>query len=123
MAIQSVKVWSKDWVTNGTTTKEWRIYIRTTDNREGCIYFTGNPWHKKGEQEGRELTEQDWVDARTLGFWDKTWHTMYAQGDSDFQRQRYTNNKPSRCPDCGEIEGPRSGCGGGNCGANRPGAY
>lgn len=118
MAIKDVKVWSR----TDRGMLDSRIYVHTEDGREGCKYLTGNRWQKKGTIDGN-LTDEDWAEAQKLALWDNKWHTMYANGDQNWQRQDYERRAPRRCPDCGEIEGPRSGCGGGNCGANHPARY
>ena len=69
MAIKSVRIWR-----NAERT-ETRIYIHTTDNREGCKYLSGNPWHPKGELEG-QLTKAEYAEARALAIWDGKWHSV-----------------------------------------------
>ncbi len=70
MTIKDVKVWKNEEKT------EVRIYIHTTDGREGCKYLTGNRWHKKGSLEG-DLTAEEYAEAKRIAVWDRTWHTVY----------------------------------------------
>ena len=103
--IANVRVW-KDKA-------EARIYVRTTDKREGCLYLTGNRWHPRGSLDGN-LTEDDWKEARRIAVYDGKWHTVY---ESDLHGTIWgkpveTTKRPVRCPDCGGYDcGP-------NCNAN-----
>lgn len=100
MIIKDVKVWHGRHTKKG---QEARIYVHTTDGREGCLYLTGNlPWNAKGSKTGN-LTEAEWQRARDIAVWDKKWHTVYE------------NEMPTQtnCPDCG-------GDCGANCEANAP---
>lgn len=126
MAVKDVKVWTGSAFLNaeGKTITDTRIYVHMDDGREGCLYLTGNRYEKANTKTG-DLTAEEWKEARALSIWDNKWHTVYAKGErvSSYTGQTRSDNYQRRCPDCGEIEGPRSGCGGGNCGANRPGRY
>lgn len=70
MAIKDIKVWK-----NATKT-DTRIYVHTDDNREGCLYRTGNRWHQANSIDGN-LTEAEWDEARAIAVWDGVWHTIY----------------------------------------------
>lgn len=98
MAIKDVKVWSK---TVGSA-KDTRVYVHTTDNREGCWYVTGNRYEKKNTKAG-DLTADDWKEAEQMAVWDGSWHTVYAQGDQQWQRQasrsRAGHGQPNHCMD------------------------
>lgn len=82
MAIKSVKVWK-------SSKKEARIYVHTTDSREGCKYLSGNPWHAKGSIDGN-LTDEEWAEAKKLAVWEndsgnRVWHTVnVAPYDSNY---------------------------------------
>jgi hypothetical protein len=95
--IKDVKVWK-----NASKT-ETRIYVHTTDEREGVIYRTGNAWHAKNSVEGN-LTDDEWNAAKELAYYDNAWHTIYNDAKKTFTNGSFKSN---RCPDCG-----------GNCGAN-----
>src|SRR5690554_4729931 len=106
--IANVKIWKNDRKT------ETRIYVRTTDGREGCYYLTGNHWHKKGSYEG-QLTEAEWKEARRIAVWDGKWHTVFESQlhGTIFGKPINVSNRSTRCPDCGSYTcGP-------NCNSNR----
>lgn len=54
--------------------REARVYIKTRDGREGCLYATGNPWNKKGSREGK-VTAAEWKAAAALC--GENWRTIY----------------------------------------------
>jgi hypothetical protein len=97
--IADVRVWKNDKKT------ETRVYVHTTDNREACIYRTGNPWHAAGSIESK-LTADEFAAAKKLAFYDNLWHTVYNN-----ETKRSSHHK---CPDCGGWDT----CGA-NCTANR----
>lgn len=86
--IKDVKVWTSP------DKKEYRIYVHSTDGREGCKYLTGNRWNPKGTVTGN-LTSDEWKAARELAVWDKQWHTVYAEA---------LPSRSRRCPDCGGYD-------------------
>lgn len=74
ITIKDVKVWH-----NGHSLpqmREWRVYVHTTDGREGCRYVTGNKWQPKGSVDGK-LTEDEWKISREIAYYDSQWHTVY----------------------------------------------
>jgi len=110
--IKDIKVWK-----NPTKT-ESRIYVHTDDGREGCLYLTGNGWHKRGEVEG-QLTGAEWQEARELSIRDGKWHTVYndqpltSVSTSPKSRNNKTNiykptlnRKPGHCQLCGKYLEP-----------------
>lgn len=99
---EHIKVW-----TNPRDGKECRIYVRTTDGREGCRYLTGNSYHAPKTNDG-QLTAEEWKEARRLAYDGKSWNTLY------FTPAPWQKNQVTRCPDCGGYD-----CGGGNCNSNR----
>lgn len=105
--IKDIRIW------RNPTKTETRIYVHTTDGREGCKYITGNPWHAKGSIDGN-LTAEDWAEAKSIAVWEnssgkRVWHTVYES-----EIHGYSNARPQRCPDCGGYDcGP-------NCNSNRP---
>ena len=107
--IKQVKVWS-----NPTRT-EYRIYVHTTDGRQGCKYLTGNAWNVKNSIDGK-LTTEEWAEAKTIAVWEnsngkRTWHTVYEHEIHGYKN--VDTSRPVRCPDCGGYDcGP-------NCNANR----
>lgn len=56
--IKDIKVWKQ----GAGRPAETRVYVHTTDGREGCFYATGNPWHAKGSRDGN-LTKDEWKEA------------------------------------------------------------
>jgi len=83
--IKDVRVWHGR--KNRKSNKgEARIYVHTVDNREGCLYLTGNPWNAKGSITG-DLTEAEWQEARAISIWDGKWHTVY---ENEIHRQQQT---------------------------------
>lgn len=116
--IVKVKVWNNG--IGSVASREYRLYVQAEDGREGCAYLTGNRWHKPGSTDGH-LTNEEWQEARQLSFRDGTWYTYYAPTSTSQPMRK--SSSISRCPDCGEIEGPSSGCGGGYCGAELAGNY
>lgn len=107
--IANIKVWSD------TMKKEYRVYVRTTDKREGCYYITGNRYHPAKSIDG-QLTEEEWQEVRRLSVYDGKWHTVYESElhGTIWGKPLQTSNRRERCPDCGGYT-----CGGGNCASNR----
>jgi len=104
--IKDIKVWKNP------TKIESRIYVHTDDGREGCLYLTGNGWHKRGEVEGN-LTEAEWQEARDRSVRDGKWHTVYndqPRTDSNNNKTEtykpMTNRKPGYCQFCGKYLEP-----------------
>jgi len=107
--IKNVKVW------NNRTKTESRIYVHTDDNREGCLYLTGNGWHKPGEIEGN-LTKAEWNEARELSIRDGRWNTVYndqpktnnskSVSSPEPRNKPMTNRKPGYCQLCGHYLAP-----------------
>lgn len=106
--IKDVRVWNGRPDKNGK--KEIRVYIHTTDDREACIYRTGNQWHKKGEVDSK-LTDEELQAARDLAYYDNCWHTVYQKAEpvKAFSGGQFR----MKCPDCGGYD-----CGA-NCNSNR----
>ena len=69
-ALKDIKIWKNPAKT------ETRIYVHSTDGREGTIYSTGNNWHAANSVDGN-LTEDEWQKAREIAFYDGKWHTVY----------------------------------------------
>jgi hypothetical protein len=108
--INDIKVWKRDG--------ETRVYVHTTDNREGCLYCTGNPWHAKGSKDGN-LTPEEWKEAvKITNEYSSTGHHWTNVPEELLHGTRnskpiVTNNRRTRCPDCGSYD-----CGA-NCNSNR----
>ncbi len=48
-------------------TGEIRIYIETSDGREGCFYASGNRFQARNTREGT-ATKADWAEARRIAY-------------------------------------------------------
>lgn len=74
--IRDIKVWKQ----SPGRPAETRVYVHTTDGREGCLYCTGNPWHAKGSKDGN-LTAEEWREAAKIANQysptGNTWTTVY----------------------------------------------
>lgn len=68
--ISSIKVWKSP------DKKECRVYVHTTDGREGCLYIRGNRWNPSGSIDGK-LTDDEWQQARQISLRDGSWYTAY----------------------------------------------
>lgn len=117
--ITRVKVWKS------TNKKDVRIYVSTDDDREGCLYKSGNSWHEKDSIEG-DLTEAEWEEAKKVSIWDGKWHTVYEnemphakpqkqespQGTPKFRistNRTRTNRRGQHCWHCGGWVEPGQG--------------
>lgn len=114
--IKDIRVWTKE--------DETRVYVHTDDGREGCLYHTGNRWHKPGEREGR-LSESEWAAARALAnkkhSKGKGWATIYGDDmwrfddekraahmaavavEIEKERAANANKRVETCAHCGET--------------------
>ena len=110
--IHDIKVWKQA----PGRPAETRVYVHTTDGREGCLYATGNAWHPKGSKEG-DLSPEDWKEAvRISKQYNSTgWTTVTEEMLHGTRNGKpiATSNHRTRCPDCGGYD-----CGA-NCNSNR----
>jgi hypothetical protein len=90
MAIKDVRVW------RNKTKTECRVYVHTTDGREGCKYLTGNHFQARGTMDGK-LTAEDWQEAKALALVDGRWTTVDNSGP------RNTRPEPEELEDLVEI--------------------
>ncbi len=109
--IAQVKVWNdaKGFAPNKNT--EWRVYVKTTDGRDGCLYRTGNRWHPKNSVDGT-LTNEEWQEARRLACSDGKWRTRWESELRGTIFGQPVKQAPFRCPDCGGYDCSPTRCDG-----------
>lgn len=104
--IKEVRVWKNK--------NDVRVYVHTTDRREGVLYLTGNKWNAAGSVDGK-LTPAEWDAAKSLAFRCGEWTTMYEDDIRLFSNSassaRNANKTVEFCHRCGGRIEPRAGHG------------
>ncbi len=110
--IKDINVWNDR--NRNRNDKEWRVYVKTDDGREGCLYLTGNRWHEKGSREGN-LTDEEWEAAKAISFprssTGENWHTVrewemvkpITKSAQEIINDMPRNRRAQNCSLCGRL--------------------